>query len=96
MSQLILVSTFVSVIASAAIAATTNEETSQIVVSSGEVLGSRAVVQPVLGWELLVRHNGNLFICSVKLEEKFGYNGAPNVPYVAAPNCVDSNQEIEK
>ena len=75
-------------LAAPAWAAKADEASAQKIVQAGEVLGSRPFIQPTLGFELLIRHNGGLFVCSVKQDTRFGYNGQPNVDFVAVGGCV--------
>ncbi|WP_152594044.1 hypothetical protein [Thalassobacter stenotrophicus] len=41
------------------------------IVVAGEVLGSRSVANPSFGFELLIRHNEELYYCFVTLEKTF-------------------------
>lgn len=60
----------------------------QNIVQAGEVIGSRAFIQPTLGFELLIRHDGGIYLCNVSQQTKYGYNGAPNVDYMAVNACL--------
>ena len=70
-----------------------DEATSQAVVQKGEVIGSRPYVQPTLGFDLLIRHSGRLYVCQVTSDTQFGYNGAPNVDFVAVERCVSQTPD---
>ena len=87
-----LLSTAIAVLLSISMAnaAEIAEDLANSVVQNGEVLGSRPFMQPTLGWELLLRHEGDLYICSVAQETEYGYNGNPHVQIVKTKSCIRS------
>jgi hemin uptake protein HemP len=74
-------------------ATTVDDAESQTVVQSGEVIGARAYVQPTLGFELLIRHDGGLYVCRVEQDLKYGFNGNPNVDFVAVRGCISQQSD---
>lgn len=70
-----------------------DEVTAQKIAQNGEVIGSRPYIQPTLGFDLLMRHEGGLYLCHVKQDSRFGYNGAPNVDFVAVERCVSQAED---
>ncbi|UOA23595.1 hypothetical protein DSM110277_02024 [Sulfitobacter pontiacus] len=70
-----------------------DEATSREIVQSGEVISSRPYVQPTLGFDLLIRHEGGLYVCQVNQETRFGYNAAPNVDFVAVKGCASQSAD---
>lgn len=77
-----------AVVTSTASAEVLDRDLYKTVMSSGEVVASRAFIDPTIGWELLIRHDGQFFICSVKASTKFGFNGAPNQEFVQGGTCI--------
>jgi hypothetical protein len=75
--------------ASSAGAELVNEDTASLVVQTGDVLGSRAFLQPTLGWELLIRFDDGLYICSVRVGTTLEVNGAPHIDYVKVNSCFN-------
>lgn len=65
-----------------------DEAKSRKIVQSGEVISSRAYVQPKLGFDLLIRHEGGIFLCQVSQDTRFGYNGASNTDFVVVERCI--------
>lgn len=80
-------------LSSPALAAQVDKETSKEIIQGGEVIGARPYAQPVPGFQLLIRHGGNLYICHVNLETRFGYNGDPNVDFVAVDRCISEDAD---
>jgi hypothetical protein len=72
---------------------TVDDAESQAVVQFGEVIGSRAYVQPTLGFELLIRHGGGLYVCRVEQDIKYGFNGKPNIDFVAVRGCISQQSD---
>lgn len=77
-----------TMIAAPALALPVDGDDAQNIVQAGEVIGSRAYAQPTLGFELLIRHNGGIYVCNVSQRTKFGYNGAQNIDYIAVNSCI--------
>lgn len=67
-------------------------ELSKTIVRTGEVISSRPYVQPKLGFELLIRHGGGIYICSISQETRYGYNGAPNVESLVVNGCLSEGE----
>jgi hypothetical protein len=72
-----------AVVASTASAEVLDRDLYKTVMSSGEVVASRAFTEPELGWELLIRHDGQFFICSVITRTKDGYKD-----FVQSGTCI--------
>ncbi len=69
-------------------AAGVDEDMSRKIVQTGEVISSRAYIQPKLGFDLLIRHEGGIFLCQVSQDTRFGYNGASNTEFVVVERCI--------
>lgn len=60
---------------------------SQTIVRNGEIIAARPLGDPERGFELLVRHQGEIYICSTQLRTTYGADG---VRYVSFGSCYDT------
>ncbi len=80
-------------LATPVVAAEVDESQSKTVVQTGEVIGSRVYLQPTLGFELLIRYEGGLYICRVDKDIRYRFNGQPSVDFVAVKGCISQDAD---
>ena len=68
-------------------------EKSRKIISDGEVLATRHFLKPKRGWEMLIRKDGQLYVCTATLDKQYGFNGAPHEPYVHNDICIGQLKE---
>ncbi|WP_458790950.1 hypothetical protein [Yoonia sp. MH D7] len=74
-------------------AGTVDEPTAKLIIQKGEIVSSRTFSQPSIGWEMIIRFEEGLYICSVQRDTRFGMNGSPHVEYVRVNTCIDEALE---
>ena len=77
-------------ISTLAFSAEVDSEESREILISGEVIGSRAFLNPSAGYEVLIRYDQKLYFCSVRLERTFSGD-----QMIRAQICFDETNNID-